>query len=214
MTEPTNKAFVTSEEPAPEANSRHKPASLSDRVRSLRLPSESPAGSARSARLPWVLCLLLALSTLGLGVCLIFAAIRQEASRQDEPARTAADTRSAPVASSGEVALESKGYIIPVHQIQVSPKVSGLVLKLYIEEGKHVEKGDVLAELETDDYQYDVNSKKGELAEAETQCEQLRKDWKRNSGLQDSKAVSLSDFEQTESAFGPWNAASSGSEPS
>ena len=57
--------------------------------------------------------------------------------------------------NSGDVALESKGYIIPAHQILVSPKVSGMVESLRIEEGLRVKKGEVLAKLESVDYQAD-----------------------------------------------------------
>jgi multidrug resistance efflux pump len=57
----------------------------------------------------------------------------------------------------GEIALESKGYVTPVHQIQVSPKVSGTIVRLHFEEGQRVQKGSILAQLETTDYQADYD---------------------------------------------------------
>ena len=42
----------------------------------------------------------------------------------------------------GDIALEAKGYIVPAHQILVSPKVSGMIVKLNIEEGRRVGKGE------------------------------------------------------------------------
>ena len=73
----------------------------------------------------------------------------------------------AQTASSGNIALDSKGYIMPVQRILVSPKVSGMIVKLDILEGRRVKKGDVLAELEDVDYRAD-------LAHAESSLEAAR----------------------------------------
>jgi len=54
--------------------------------------------------------------------------------------------------------LHSMNYIstddafIDAHQIQVSPKISGNVIKVYIDDNQKVTKGDVLAEIESVDY--------------------------------------------------------------
>ncbi len=133
----------------------------------------------------------------------------------------------APVAPVGDVTLESKGYIIPAHQILVSPKVNGMIVSLRFEEGMRVQKGDVLAELESVDYTADVArakavlasakhhlleleqgnrpeeiaAAKAELAEAEAQRDQLYADWKRNIGLRANKTVTERDYEQSESSY-------------
>ncbi len=69
------------------------------------------------------------------------------AASQEKPAAEAQ------TASSGNIALDSKGYIMPVQRILVSPKVSGMIVKLDILEGRRVKKGAILAELEDVDYQ-------------------------------------------------------------
>ena len=56
---------------------------------------------------------------------------------------------------------------MPVQRILVSPKVSGMIVKLDILEGRRVKKGDILAELEDVDYQAD-------LAHAESSLEAAR----------------------------------------
>ena len=109
--------------------------------------------------LPWGLCVIL------LGVCVAFGyyAYAIAPSRAAVDARAEADaTASAKsasavggeVASSGDVVLEAKGYIIPVHQIQVSPKVAGMLVDVdpRLEEGAHFKQGDVLAKIEDVDY--------------------------------------------------------------
>jgi HlyD family secretion protein len=220
---------ITNHDPVPESSipersSLPNPLSLSERVQSLRLPAQS-VSSSRHSRLPWLLCMVLAGTTAAFGF-LFFS--RPDPSRDDAAAR---ESVSAPppasVASSGEVVLESKGYVIPVHQIQVSPKVSGMVVKLFIEEGKRVKKDQILAELETVDYQSErdhasasleaakqrmlelqtgnrpeeIEAAKAELDEAEANREQLYLDWKRSSTLKTGTALAVKEYEQAYSAY-------------
>src|SRR6185369_5666002 len=90
--------------------------------------------------------------------------------------------------SSGAVVHESKGYIVPTHKILVSPKVNGMVKYLRIqepgklpqdgvplEEGMHVREGDILAQLESTDYEADVARAKAFLASSEFKLEMERK---------------------------------------
>src|SRR5262245_28963045 len=98
---------------------RARPATLSDRVRSLRL-GDQPTG--RSSRLPWVLCLLLLGSTVAFG----FQAFRRPIS-DDTSNKPAVDSAAGKQADSEGIALQAKGYIIPAHQIQVTPEVAGKI---------------------------------------------------------------------------------------
>lgn len=214
-----------------------RPVSLSERVRSLRLPDRTAGPSRRTRWLPWLLCALLGASTAWLAYRTVTPA--PDAAAPAAPAAAskpaAGDAPAVPtpagaepaVASSGEVVLESKGYLVPVHQIQVSPKVSGMVMRLNFEEGQRVKKGDVLAELEDVDYRSDrdrakatlaasrqrllelergnrpeeIESTRAELEEAEAQREQLYLDWKRNISLKTGNALAARDYEQAYSAY-------------
>src|SRR5262249_14856148 len=109
------------------------PASLTDRVRALRLPPQVNAGRGRGGIVPWILCLVLLLVSLAFGYRAFTVGGSPGAAALPAPGGTDA------VADSGDVVLESKGYIIPVHQIQVSPKVGGMVTDLYFQEGDKVE---------------------------------------------------------------------------
>ncbi len=143
--------------------------------------------------------------------------------------RTASDSAGggSSIASSGEVVLERKGYIIPAHQIMISPKVSGMIESLNIEEGKRVKKGEILAQIETVDYQADydhscasfdgawqrwlelysgsrpqeIKSAKAKLDEMDAQKDQLYLDFKRNTRLTGTNAVAARDYEQSASAY-------------
>src|SRR5262245_12662751 len=161
-------------------------------------------------------------------------ATRSDGDKQKEPdsAQTAANNApstkgDAAVASSGDVAVVRKGYIIAAHQILLSPKVSGVIEKLYIEEGKRVKKDDILAELEITEYKSDydhahgtalaawqrflelytgnreqeVRQAKAELDEMEANLKQLYLDWKRNGRLQSNSALAAKDYELAESQY-------------
>jgi len=99
------------------------------------------------------------------------------------------------------IVLEAKGYIIPMHQIQVSPKVPGMIEKLYVEEGKRVKKGDVLAVLESIDYKADFDKAKAVL-QAATQRKLEIKNGNRPEEIEQSKQEyleCLSNLEQLRS---------------
>ena len=122
-------------------------ASLRERVQSLRLPERVDSGrGGRGGWLPWALCLLLAASTASLAARVYTAPPReptqpgavhtQQAAPTTDAAPAAATGKTTPAGdnkpAAGAVALESKGYIIPAHQIQVSPiEVGGRVTLSY-----------------------------------------------------------------------------------
>jgi multidrug resistance efflux pump len=200
--------------------------SLSDRVRSLRLPDQPRQAARRGSWVPWTLSLVLAISTAVLAYLVV-------TNRSEPPETKASDVAPAPLtagasntaAASGDVVLESKGNIVPVHQITVSPKVSGMVEKLYIEEGKRVQKGDILAEVEKVNYQAardhadavleearqnllvltkyrakEIEQAKARMDEATAQSKQLAIDYRRSLKLRPSGALADRDYEQAESA--------------
>lgn len=173
-----------------------------------------------------------------LALLLVGAAIgvQQFLARKAEADKTAAATSTTGSAAStlvdpaaADVVLESKGYIVPVHEILVSPKIAGMVLKLDIIEGKHVEKGFVLAELESVDYKAEMDRAKAtldgmkqkllelehgsrkeeieeataELEEAKAQLVQLKSTWQRMKKLHDlgTKAVTDNDYDIAESSY-------------
>ncbi|HEV3203342.1 MAG TPA: efflux RND transporter periplasmic adaptor subunit [Gemmataceae bacterium] len=203
-------------------NTDNKPGTLSDRVRSLRLPETMIDRVPRRNWLPWVLCLVF-LITSGYFAYEAYSRPAPPPIPEDlKPVTSSEKGGSAEMASSGEVALESKGWIIPVHRIQISPKVSGMVMKLDIEEGKRVKKGEVLAELETVDYLADrdraqaalemsrkkleelqngnrpeeIQASRAELEEMKAQRDQLFLEWKRNNNLREGTAVAMRDYEK------------------
>jgi multidrug resistance efflux pump len=133
-------------------------ATLSDRVRSLRLGNRPQARAPRRALVPWALCLVLLLTT----VAFAYRSYRGAPEAATGPGPSTA------VAASGEVVLQAKGYVIPVHQIQLSPQVGGEIIWLdpRFLEGAVYKQGDRLAEIDPVIYAARLESAEAALAVA------------------------------------------------
>jgi len=164
---------------------------LHDRVRSLRLKSDGPGIRPRSAWLPWGLTVIActAATAFGLRAYLLAPADAAqptdahaggEASKPSSGSYSSASsnfTSGAPAGSSttpvgtdaAEVALDSKGYVIAAHQIQLSPQVGGEIIWLdpNFKEGAVYKKGDRLAEVDPVIYAAQRKSAEAALRAAE-----------------------------------------------
>ncbi|MDB5341667.1 MAG: secretion protein HlyD family protein [Schlesneria sp.] len=210
---------------------------LADRVQSLRLPPTSKHPS-NGAGLPWALCLL----SMVVIAYLLYAGSplqRSAESKGDDivtskpgskgTSATPAENNATSVtpAAAGDIALESKGYIIPEQQILVSPQVSGRIIELNFDAGQRVEKDFVLAVLDNTEYLAEFDriqatlesskqnlaeveegnrpdekaQSKAELAEAETNLAQSEREFQRKKDLMERKIVSKEDFEAAESQY-------------
>ncbi len=143
---------------------------LRERVLSLRLPQKQSPPGVGAGKAAWALVVVLAAV-----ICVLVYFLMQkspaEAPTTIIQAKASGDP---PTASSGDIALDSKGYIMPVQRILVSPQVSGRIVKLDILEGRHVNKGDVLAVLEDDDYKDDLAHAESALQSAQQRLDELK----------------------------------------
>jgi HlyD family secretion protein len=190
---------------------------LRDRVRSLRLQDRNNPSSPRSRFLPWVLCVILLGTTAAFG----YRAYRvtPTVAPSEEVAVEPSAGSQARVASSGNIVLQAKGYIVPAHQVQVSPKVGGMIVRLNprFKEGAYFEKGEELAWLEDDDYRADRDHALAVLEgarqryieldagnrpeETERNLEHLQLDRNRARRLAVQSAVASSEYEEARSQY-------------
>lgn len=234
--------------PPPQSNGA---ATLTDRVRALRLEdrlNERSAGGS-TAWLPWLLCLAMAAAWVGvgsrwyptapekasaLGTAAASPAAPSDAAKSAEPTPAAptpaVPTQAAPevpAGPTGKSVLVSRGYLIPAHQISISPiEVSGRIIELAIEEGRKFNKGDVLARIDPSSYnsgfleaeallaaararcaeleagprQEEVRQATADLAEARANLNTYRLDFDRSQGLRGS-ALAQREYEQAESLY-------------
>jgi multidrug resistance efflux pump len=150
--------------PAPDPHSTVGAAapSLSDRVRSLRLPDRVDVPRGGGGWLPWLLCLLLAASLVAFGVHYLRAKSRDA----DDAGRKLATAP--PEAGENAIVLEAKGYVVAAHQIPVSPiDVAGRVKDIFFVEGQQVPEGQPLAKLDDTSFKKDEEEARSALAAAE-----------------------------------------------
>ncbi|MCI0641651.1 MAG: efflux RND transporter periplasmic adaptor subunit [Gemmataceae bacterium] len=222
------------------ANSEHEaPAgsrlSLTERVQSLRL-LDRPQRGLGLGFVPWILCVVLAAST---GYFAWKANDQAQANdavgnegddakqpnaAQTQPKQSTRNPGSTPV--SGDLVTQSKGYIVPVRQILVSPQVGGRVIELNFKEGDHVNKDFILAKIEDKEFREDYNrtlamanaakhrwqelwkyredeirQAQADLDDTKTQRDQALQEWKRSQALRSANALAAKEYEEAESAY-------------
>jgi multidrug resistance efflux pump len=177
-----------------------------------------------------VLCVLFAASTAVLGYVVATRGPAPAALPGGENPAADPSPAGSPSLPAGEIALHSRGYVIPSHQILVSPQVTGRIATLRFREGDRIdkEKDDVLAVLETTDYDADLRRARfaleaaqykrdelqrtlpeetiqvgKELEEAKAQLDPLQKAYERNRKLKEANPafVADQDLDESESRF-------------
>ncbi len=211
--------------------------SLSERVQSLRLP---PPGRSAGSPVAWFLCVLLLVTSLAAGSAAIYFRTNWESTRREldtakaelseletaqSPGRATNGKSAGP--GPGTIVLESKGYIIPEHQILVSPQVSGRVIELNFDAGQQVDQGFVLAVLDSTEYRADlartkaavelahqqlsealvgnrpdeIRQAEAELAETKTNLDQALRNLNRKKELRDKNIVTAQDFDDAQAQY-------------
>jgi HlyD family secretion protein len=113
---------------------------------------------------------------LGLGILLLilsgcFVAARQLAGSQEPPKQ-----RSAPVTPERKnlpITISANGTVEPIKVVNVSPKTSGILKTLRVDQGDRVTQGQVIATMDNANLQGQLIESKGKLAEAEATLSQL-----------------------------------------
>jgi len=128
--------------------------------------------------------------------------------RHDEPAVKSAtlEVRAASgAASASRVLLNASGYVTTRLQATVSSKVTGKVAEILIEEGKQVEKGQVIAKLDASNVEASLHLAEAQLesarkvfAETEPMVKYTTREMTRFTLLEGSKSVSQSDLSKVQ----------------
>lgn len=157
---------------------------LSDRVRSLRLGNRDNARPPRSRWLPWLVSCVLLLTTVAFGYR-AYRVAPAVAPGEAAPVVKKADgapavSPAAPgssVAAAGEVVLQAKGYVIPISQVQVSPRVSGQLVWINpnFEEGRKFNRDEVLARIDKDEFQAEYDQARAAYDASLQRYEELKK---------------------------------------
>jgi len=70
--------------------------------------------------------------------------------------------------------IKASGKVVPVQTVNLSPKTSGLLVELLVEQGDRVEQGQIIARMDNADLQAQLIQARANLAKAEAQLAQAR----------------------------------------
>ena len=94
--------------------------------------------------------------------------------------------------------LDASGYVVARRRATVSSKMTGKVMKVFIEEGMYVEEGQILAQLDDSTMQADLNYSQSQLNEAKrifNRTQELAKDELASQAALDAARASLEGLE-------------------
>ncbi|SNS68992.1 HlyD family secretion protein [Ekhidna lutea] len=111
--------------------------------------------------------------------------------------------------------VSASGQVQPVVEVQLSPEVSGEIIKLDVEEGDSVSKGDFLLRIRPDNFQSaldqmvaGLNQQKANLAQAKAararaaaNFKRAEQDYNRQKKLYEEKVISEADFQLAEANY-------------
>ena len=104
--------------------------------------------------------------------------------------------------------LNASGYVVAQRKAAVSSKATGRIERLYVEEGKSVKKGDIVAELENDDLEATLAEARAglkvasaDLNNADAELEDATLNYNRQKSLKESGAVSEQALDSSEARF-------------
>lgn len=91
---------------------------------------------------------------------------------------------------------EFTGRLEAVERVEIRPRISGYVDKIYFQQGAEVRKGDLLFEIDPRPLQADMARAEADLARANTKLQLAKSDLARAEKLLQSKAISQQEYDQ------------------
>jgi HlyD family secretion protein len=103
------------------------------------------------------------------------------------------DTKT-PFTSTIELKTVATGKVIPQEEIEIKPQITGIIDKLYKEEGDDVKVGDLIATIRVVPNEQALNQSRGRVRNAEIALNNLQIEYDRNKKLFDRGVISSQDF--------------------
>jgi RND family efflux transporter MFP subunit len=182
----------------PQAKDSCVVATLKDELASLKIDHNARAGGGRGGLLVFVLLIVIAGATGGW-----FYSQRAQAAT----VKVGTVTASTGAGASAGAVLNASGYVTARRRATVSSKVTGKVLEVFIEEGKSVKKGQVLARLDDSQLRAAMAVAQAQLATArhaaaedEARLKEAERQYNRLSQLVQEKVVGRAEVDTAQSA--------------
>jgi RND family efflux transporter MFP subunit len=157
---------------------------LKDELASLRIVRDAPR---HRRRWPWVVVVLLALAA---GGWYLFGAKAFSNLSATEVEAVHASLETPAHNTPGTPILTASGYVVPRRKAVVSAKIQGRLSELRVEEGSRVGEGQIIARLESADYEAQVLRTKAAVQRAEADLNEARRQFRIAEGLAREKVAS------------------------
>ncbi len=86
------------------------------------------------------------------------------------------------------------GKVVPEDEIEVKPQISGIIEKIFMEEGVKVKAGDLIARIKVVPNEQSLNQSRGRVRNAELNLNNIKVEYDRNKALFDKGVISSQDF--------------------
>ena len=86
------------------------------------------------------------------------------------------------------------GKVVPEDEIEIKPQISGIIDKIYLEEGVKVKAGDLIAVIKVVPNEQSLNQARGRVRNAELALNNIKIEYNRNKSLFDKGVISSQDF--------------------
>src|SRR5256712_5671463 len=137
----------------------------------------------------------------------VFAMLVAVASGCSSTAQSKAPAPAPPEVSVAEVVCkqlgdvdEFTGRLEAVNTVEVRPRVSGYLQKVFFKEGAIVRRGDILFEIDPRPFQAEVDRLKGELAQANEELARAQNDFQRAERLHNNDGMSTEEYDRRSAA--------------
>ncbi len=101
---------------------------------------------------------------------------------------------SKPFISSIEKKTVATGKVVPEEEVEIKPQISGIIQKIYLEEGAKVKAGDLIALIKVVPNEQSLNQSRGRVRNAELALNNVKIEFDRNKNLFDKGVISSKDF--------------------
>lgn len=99
-----------------------------------------------------------------------------------------------PFISNIEKKTVATGKVIPEDEIEIKPQISGIIQKIFLEEGQKVKSGDLIATIKVVPNEQSLNQARGRVRNAELALGNIKIEYNRNKTLFDKGVISSQDF--------------------
>ncbi|WP_291867683.1 efflux RND transporter periplasmic adaptor subunit [Maribacter sp.] len=108
---------------------------------------------------------------------------------------------SKPFISSVEKKTVATGKVVPEEEVEIKPQISGIIQKIYLEEGAKVKAGDLIAVIKVVPNEQSLNQSRGRVRNAELALNNVKIEFDRNKNLFDKGVISSQDFNSIQLQF-------------